>query len=252
MKVIQDISYRDGFDECFLDICLPDEAKEFPVFVYFHGGGLEAGSAKSMEHVAKRLTENGVCFVSVEYRKYPTAKYPEFIEDSALSVKWVFDNIEKYGKSRGIYVGGSSAGGYLSMMLCFDRRYFDAVGVDRMAVAGYFHDAGQPTMHFNHLREIGLDTKRVIVNEAAPLYYVGLEKEYPPMHFLHSDHDMINRPEQTTLMLSTLKHFGFDEKTFTNTIAHGTHCEYVRLTDENGNNVFGNMVLDFLKKNGAV
>ena len=252
MKLYEDISYREGFDECFLDIYLPEGVDEFPVFLYFHGGGLECGSCKDQKHMAKVLNENGVCFISAEYRKYPTAKYPEFIEDAALAVKWVFDNIDKYGKSRGIYVGGSSAGGYLSMMLCFDRRYLDAVGVDRMAVAGYYHDAGQPTSHYNYLRERGLDRRRVIVDESAPLYYVGLETEYPPMHFVHSDNDMINRPEQTVLMMSTLRHFGFDEKTFTNTVAHGKHCEYTHVIDENGNGLFGYMVLEFLKKMGAV
>lgn len=252
MKKFEDVCYFQGIEECLLDIYLPDNTTEFPVFLYFHGGGLEGGSYKDYEYLAKDFTSNGVAFISAGYRKYPKAKYPDFIVDAANAVKWTFDNIEKYGKCRGIYVGGSSAGAYLSMMLCFDRRYLDSVGVDRMAVSGYYHDAGQPTSHYNYLREKGIDTRRVIVDESAPLFYVGLEESYPPMHFVNSDKDMQNRPEQTTLILSTLKHFGFDENTYTNTVTIGTHCEHTRKIDENGQSVFALMVMDFLKKKGAV
>ena len=58
-------------------------------------------------------------------------------------------------------------------------------------------DAGQPTAHFNVLKYADVDPRRIIVDETAPLYYVGLESEYPPMRFVVSDNDMTNRYEQT-------------------------------------------------------
>ena len=56
-------------------------------------------------------------------------------------------------------------------------------------------------MHFNVLREKGFDTRRVIINEQAPLYYVGIEKKYPKMLFIVSTNDLENRYEQTMLLL---------------------------------------------------
>lgn len=252
MKHFEDICYHEGIKDCFLDLFIPDGVDEFPVFVYFHGGKLEVGHYKNYEFMAKTFAEKGIAFVSAEYRKYPDAKYPDYIVDAARAVKWTKDNIGNYGKCTGLYVGGSSAGGYLSMMLCFNRRYLENEGVKRESVDGYFHDAGQPTSHYNYLAKKGLDRRRVIVDETAPLYFVGLEETYPPMHFVVSDNDMINRYEQTKLMISTLAHFGFGEDMVGLTVPHGKHCEHTNRVDDDGNSVFALMVIDFIKKHGAV
>ena len=69
------------------------------------------------------------------------------------------------------------------------------------------------------------------MDDAAPLYYVGLEKEYPPMMFIAADNDMENRLEQTNLLLSTLRHFRYDESQYALSILHATHCSYVSPKD---------------------
>ena len=123
MRKFTDIYYTDA--QCnmqMLDMYLPD-TEGFPVFVFFHGGGLINGDRTHCQCLASYLPKRGVGIVSVEYRMYPDAKYPDFIEDAAAAVKWVFGNIGKYGGSGKIFVGGSSAGGYLSQMLCFDGKY---------------------------------------------------------------------------------------------------------------------------------
>ena len=43
MRIFENIKYGE-FKEELLDVYLPDQGNEFPVFIYFHGGGLEAGS----------------------------------------------------------------------------------------------------------------------------------------------------------------------------------------------------------------
>lgn len=92
-------------------------------------------------------------------------------------------------------------------MLCFDKRFLAVHNINSDDIAGFIHDAGQSTTHFNVLRERGMDTRRVIVDEAAPLYHVTHNENYPPMLFIISDDDMTNRFEQTMVMLKTLKHF---------------------------------------------
>ena len=87
------------------------------------------------------------------------------------------------------------------MMLCFDTSYLRGAGVNPASIRGYVHNAGQPTTHFRVLKERNLDGRRLIVDDAAPLYYVGLEKEYTPMLFIAADNDMENRLEQTSLLL---------------------------------------------------
>ena len=250
MKEIKNVFYA-GTDDVrqTLDIYLP-EAESFKVFIYFHGGGLCGGSKNGYGgKFAEYLTSQGICVVSAEYRMYPEARYPEFIEDAASAVAWVKKNIGFYGKSRGIYVGGSSAGGYLSMMLCFDPRYLGAHGILPTDIAGYVHDAGQPTAHFNVLKERGLDSRRVIVDETSPLYFVGLAEGYSPMMIIYSDNDMVNRPEQTQVLLTTLRHFGYDQSKISVILKNGKHCAYVGRLDENGESEFAKMIAPFILEN---
>ena len=109
MREVKGIAYA-AHPECLLDLYLPT-AEHFPVFIYFHGGGIEEGSRAGVECFIEELTKAGIAVVSADYRMYPTAKYPEFIEDSAAAVAWVKNNIGEYGVCDGIFVGGSSAGG---------------------------------------------------------------------------------------------------------------------------------------------
>ena len=243
MKSIYGLEYA---KDLLLDIHLP-ETDCFDLFVYIHGGGLEAGGRACVEVFARTLAKHGIATASIEYRMYPNAKFPEFIEDSALAVAWLKNNISNYGKCKRIFVGGSSAGGYLSMMLCFDKKYFNAVGMSPLDIAGYIHDAGQPTSHFNILRERGIDSRRIIVDETAPMYFVGMDEKYAPMLFIVSDNDMFGRYEQTLLMVKTLEDFGHKDNVYLE-VFNGTHCAYVYKADENGEGILANSILKFVEK----
>ena len=126
------------------------------------------------------------------------------------------------------------------MMLCFDKKWLAPYKISPDSITGYIHDAGQPTAHFNVLRERGIDSRRVIIDETAPLYYIGTAEKLSPMLFIVSDNDMQNRYEQTMLTLSTLKHFGHKEKTALK-LMNGKHCAYVKTE------IFGEIIFDFIK-----
>lgn len=246
MRTLKDIFYSDDkIGAKSLDVYLPDgECKA--VFVYIHGGGIERGDKANHFREGEYLAERGYAFVSINYRMYPNAKFPEFICDSAEAIAWTKKNMGSLFATDKLYVGGSSAGGYISMMLCFDKRYLEAVGLSNKDIAGYWHDAGQPTFHFNVLKYEGYDPRRVIVDEHAPLYFVGLEEEYPPMRFIVSDNDMFARYEQTMLMLKTMEHFKY--KHYDHFVANGMHCEYFNKTKmlEDGTTLASHMIEEFL------
>ncbi len=246
MKKFTDIVYSGtGNLNQKLDIYLP-EKESCPIFIFFHGGGLETGDKYDIPFL-DYIIEKEIGLVSVEYRMYPNAKYPEFIQDAAASVDWIFKHIHEYVNCEKIFVGGCSAGAYLSMMLCFDKKYLTPYGVKPTDIAGFIHHGGQPTKHFNVCREEGLDTRRVIIDETAPIYHVGLSEYYPPMLFIVSDDDMENRYEQTLLMMNTLKHFEYDMDKIKLIITHGGHCVSHNIADSNGNNLFGTYAVDFIK-----
>ncbi len=243
MKTILDVTYN-AKTQKQLDIYLP-ESPEFPVMVYFHGGGLTAGARSQPKIFFEYLASHGIAVVSASYRLYPNAKYPDFLEDAADVVAWVFHNMGSYGKLNGVYVCGTSAGGYMSQMLCFDKTWLSARNIKPTDIAGYIHDAGQPTCHFNVLKERGIDSRRVIIDDTAPLYHVGEDEQYPPMLIIVSDNDMENRYEQTMLLISTLKHFGHTENIQLK-IMNGKHCAYIGAADENGESIFGKLVEAFI------
>lgn len=225
MKVIENIRYSSiGHERQVLDLYLPD-CDEFPVFVYFHGGGLAKGD-KAAGEMGEYLTDRNIALVSANYRLYPNASYPDFVKDAAAVVGWVHKNIGEYGNCTKIFVGGSSAGGYLSQMLCFDKKWLAPYGIDPAELGGFIHNAGQPTAHFNVLKEMGYDSKRVIIDETAPIYYIGEAKSYAPMMILIATNDMQNRYEQTVLLVSTMKHFGYDMEKVDFRLLEGRHCKY--------------------------
>ncbi len=246
MRIYESVEYKNGLD---LKIMLPDEG-DFSLFVYFHGGGLTGGSKDDCEYFANTLCKRGIGVASVAYRLYPEAKYPEFIEDCAEAVAWVCKHISEYGTCKGIYLGGSSAGGYISMMLQFDNKYLQKHGIDPLDFAGFIHDAGQPTAHFEVLqREHGVDERRVIVDETAPLYHIGLAEKYSPMLIIVCDNDMGNRYDQTQLLVSTLRHFGHTDNVHYKEM-HGTHTCYYFQNDEDGEILIGKIFAEFIKKIG--
>ena len=76
MKEILDIYYTEEKHPMqMLDLYLPD-AESFPVFIYFHGGGLENEDRLSGAESMKRLAAHGVAAVAVDYRKYPRCNIP--------------------------------------------------------------------------------------------------------------------------------------------------------------------------------
>ncbi len=246
MKTFSDLPYTEArHDKQKLDLYLPEGAG-FKTVLYFHGGGIEGGSKEGIDNMATFLTDHGIALVSANYRLYPEAVYPEFIRDAAAATAWVFRHISEYGGSREIFVGGSSAGGYLSMMLCFDKKYLSPYGLQPTDIAGFLHDAGQPTVHYNVLRESGLHGLRVLVDERAPLYHVGIADAYPPMLFLCAENDMPGRKAQTELLIETMKNFGYTSKV-TYHVHEGGHCGYNGRLADDGVVILAHEFFDFIE-----
>ena len=247
LRVVRDIPYVEtGESLQVLDIYLPQQ-DAFDTFIFFHGGGFNAGDKKEAVPIARYLNRQGVAMVSANYRVGQDVQWPAYIEDAAAAVAWVMEHMKEYGRCEKFYVGGSSAGGYLSQMLCFDRRYLGAHGIDPTDVAGYIHDSGQPTAHFASLAAKGIDPSRVIVDESAPLYFVGVDEKYSPMMILVSDNDLGTRQEQTQLLVATLKSFDVPEEDLVFRVMHGGHWQHTFAKDENGDSVLGKMISDFIK-----
>ncbi len=246
MKSIENICYDEmNLDKQKLDIHLPD-SDVFPVLIYLHGGGIEEGD--KTQTFFPYLQKKGIAVVSANYRLYPFASYPDFIKDSASAVAWTIKNMKEYGTPTKFFICGTSAGGYIAQMLCFDKKYLALHKIDADSIDGYILNSGQPTVHFNVLRERGIDHRRIVVDEAAPLYHICEERNYPPMNIIVADNDMENRLEQTNLLVSTLKHFGHENNVELTIMQDSKHCSYVGEIDKKGNSVFADVIYSFISK----
>jgi acetyl esterase len=89
-------------------------------FVYFHGGGLVAGSIETHDKVAAALAAASGCrLLSIDYRLAPEHKFPAAIEDAIAAVRFAVDHAAALGIDRDrIVVGGDSAGATLAAAVC--------------------------------------------------------------------------------------------------------------------------------------
>ncbi len=207
MSILKDIIYDERYEDCRLDLYLPS-SKGFDTVVYFHGGGLTGGHKDDFYYVemAERFAKKGIAFASVEYRKYPTGKYPNFLEDCAKATAFIQKRIGEYGGNGKFFVSGQSAGAWISLLLCFNSEFFQAAGVDTSLIKGYIIDSAQATSHFTVIQEEeeGVDALTQRIDKFAPLYYVNKDTAFPKMLLIFYENDIPCRPEQNMLLYKTL------------------------------------------------
>ncbi len=161
-KIISDVPYysqitieQNGYikERCLLDIYYPKNINNFPTIVWFHGGGLTGGE----KEIPFALKEKGFAVVGVNYRLSPKVKAPEYIDDAAAAVAWVFKNIKNYGGDTSlIFVSGYSAGAYLTNMIGLDKKYLAKHNIDANNIAGLISLSGQAITHFTIREERGI------------------------------------------------------------------------------------------------
>ena len=94
--------------------------KPSPLLIYFHGGGFVLPAAKHHYDYARFYAINTPCKVLlVDYPLAPKYKYPMITNASFSCFKWVVENaaLLNIDTSR-IVVGGDSAGGNISSIVC--------------------------------------------------------------------------------------------------------------------------------------
>ncbi|MCB1128281.1 MAG: alpha/beta hydrolase, partial [Verrucomicrobiae bacterium] len=156
-------------ERCRLDLYHPSNKKDFATVVWFHGGGLKAGS----KSLPSGLKEKGVAVVPVNYRLHPKVTSPAYVEDAAAAVAWTFKHIAEYGGSpERIFVSGHSAGGYLTSMVGLDKRWLEEFGIDANQIAGLIPFTGHTVTHFTIRKERGISEFQPLVDDMAPLYHV--------------------------------------------------------------------------------
>ncbi|MGI8726502.1 MAG: alpha/beta hydrolase [Solirubrobacterales bacterium] len=91
-----------------------------PLLVFAHGGGYMVGDLDSHEEACRMLCRHGgVAVVSIDYRLAPEYPYPAGVEDLEAAFAWARESASDLGADPDrVGVGGDSAGGNLSAVVC--------------------------------------------------------------------------------------------------------------------------------------
>ena len=226
-KFSREINYRTD-DEyatkmCRVDIAAPEGAKNAPVIVWFHGGGLTGGK----KQIPQAILKDGCVVVGVGYRFSPNVKVTQIVDDAACAVAWVFNNIEKWGGNpESIYIAGHSAGGYLVTMVGLEKSRLERYGIDANTLKGIIPFSGQAITHFEERRSRGIANTQPIVDELSPLFHV--RGDSAPILILSGDREMemLGRYEENAYMWRVFQLVGHKDATLYELDGYGHNmCE---------------------------
>ena len=213
ITVKKDIEYASGksYEKKWgkLDLYLPVKAENFPVLIFLHGGGMQAGDKSKLDQVGRRFALHGIAIVAPNYRLSPTVKYPAHIEDTARAFRWTWDNIASHGGAREkIFVAGGSAGGHLSMLLSLDESFLIKQGLRSSNIRGSIPISGlMDVTRTGPLRRGKVWENSVeVMKKASPLTWV--RKDAPPILVLFADGETPERARQNRQVYEALKKAG--------------------------------------------
>ncbi len=192
-----------------LDVYVPSgPAARGAVIMFFYGGNWQSGDKGGYRFVAESLTRQGHIVVIPDYRVYPAAVFPGFIEDSARAVAWAVGNIARYGGTPdAIYLMGHSAGAYTAAMLALNTPYLRAAGVPRERIGGVIGIAGP--YDFLPLTDPTLQTifgPEETRARTQPINFV--DRGAPPMLLVTGADDTTVRPRNTRRLAAQLREEG--------------------------------------------
>ena len=185
-RVRRDIAYA---GELRMDVYIPDGLKELaPLLLFFYGGSWQSGSKNVYRALGQAFASAGVIVAVADYRLYPHAKYPAFVEDGARALQFLHLHAQEFGgDATRIFVSGHSAGAHIATMLACNPNFLSRTGGDPPSIRGVIGIAGP--YDFLPLRDpVLIDIfggERVTATQ--PIEYAG--NRAPPMLLAHGTKD---------------------------------------------------------------
>ena len=193
-------------DKQVLDLVHLEGAKDCPVILFFHGGSWRWGRKDYHRAIGKQFAKAGVVFATANYRLYPEVRFPAFPEDAVLAVKWIRDNVAKYGGNpKKIFLMGHSSGAHSMALVGLDETYLKKVGGDFSWIKGviamscpYYFDPSKEFL-YRDVFDVGKDHK-----EFMPLNHVDGGDE-PPILVMHGLFDPLVAVERAEAFIKKVR-----------------------------------------------
>jgi acetyl esterase/lipase len=179
-----------------------------PVVVFFYGGGWVAGDRRDYGFVGRAFAARGFVAIVADYRLVPEVRFPAFVEDGALAIKWARDHVAAHGGDpRRISLAGHSAGAWQAAMLALDARFLRAVGVDPDIVRAAALLSAPTDFHpFTEARGRDALGHWPRPAETQPISFARADA--PPILLLHGTADTVVRPYNSERLAAKLTRLG--------------------------------------------
>ncbi len=194
-----------------LDVWAPPRSlgrEKLPVVIFFYGGGWVDGDRGDYGFAGRAFAARDFIAVVPDYRLVPAVRFPVFVEDGALAVKWARDHVADYGgdPSR-ITLAGHSAGSYIGAMLALDRHFLNDVGVDPGIVRAAALLSG-PYDFYPFTERRGRDALGAWPRplETQPVTFARADA--PPMLLIHGTADKVVKPRNSKVLAARLRQLG--------------------------------------------
>lgn len=193
-----------------LDVWRPANAgaRKLPVLIFYYGGGWAHGDRRAYAFAARAFAKAGFVVVVPDYRKVPAVRFPAFVQDAAMAVRWTRDHIADYGgdPSR-VAVAGHSAGAYNAVMLAIDPRWLAAEGLPADTIKAAVGLSGPYDFYpFDKPRSRAAMQGAADPLMTQPIHFARADA--PPMLLVTSDKDTQVRPRNAANLTKRLQALG--------------------------------------------
>lgn len=191
----------------YLDVYQPKavNAIQSPVIIFYWGGRWQEGDKTMYQFVGRELAKRGIVTVIPNYRLWPKVGYKGFLQDSVHAVKWVKQNIEKYGgDANQVFAMGHSAGAYNAVMLGLNNPFLKN---PREVLSGVIGISGP----YDFLPFTSKDLPQIFgpaeeFTSTQPINWV--DGKNSPLLLIHSLNDDIVYPKNTKNLARKIKQHG--------------------------------------------
>ena len=225
VEVRRNIAYTKPADTSRrLDVYTTNDAKDWPIMVWIHGGGWKQGDKAGVQAKPVAFIDHKFVFVSINYRFIPDVTVQEMAGDVAKAIRWVHDHAAEIGGDPNkIYIAGHSAGAHLSALVAVDESYLKAEGMSLTDLKGCIpvdtavYDIaaqlkGIPAIRARTYHPVFGDDP-TIQAKLSPITHVAKGKGIPPLLVLH----VADRPDstaQSNAFAKALKEAGVSASTY--------------------------------------
>ncbi|HTI01920.1 MAG TPA: alpha/beta hydrolase [Acidisoma sp.] len=250
LVVTRNLPYATG-DRHSLDVYVSRApGKPRPVVVFVYGGNWAAGSKAEFAWVGAALARLGFMAVIPDYRLYPEARWPMFLQDNADAVHWAQSHAASFGGDPSkIVLMGHSAGANSVLSLAVEPQWLAGVGMSPHDIRAVIGLSGPYT-----LSPLDSAQERAIFGPktgyADPIHHI--DGGSPPLLLIIGDRDDAADPRDSDAVAAKVRAKGsLAEVVHFPTLGHSDTQNALAITPGRPPGVI-NVILRFLAAQGVV